>query len=258
MHSITPGSDSRTPKSTAPLFPVIPIAVRIVPGMGCAFSPKLSMRSHTPRICSSVACDCMTTSISGSPRLSVDYVQPRSLRQVAAKPQIRERFEFYERELLRQDSPPCASADKIRAVARVKAARSAQSSQRTKLPRPRRHRRHTSEFQTNSTSRPSALARRPRESSRCGTPQKHFETAGSSKEKRHKLRAVWREHNPPPSWPLSTKSFLHFVSCRATVPVTKFPQAPRSRRSDPRFRSPVQRRPLFGKPVLARCLRDSA
>jgi len=44
MHSTTPGSDSSTPRSTAPLFPVMPIAVRIVPGIDAPVSPKLSMR----------------------------------------------------------------------------------------------------------------------------------------------------------------------------------------------------------------------
>src|SRR6266849_4682884 len=67
MHSPTPGMDSRTPRSTAPLLPVMPIAVRIEPGMGCALRPRLSIRWQTARTCSSVACDCMTTSIDGSP-----------------------------------------------------------------------------------------------------------------------------------------------------------------------------------------------
>src|SRR5437899_8961513 len=67
MHSPTPGMDSRTPRSTAPLLPVMPMAVRIEPGIGCALRPRLSMRLQTSRTCSSVACDCMTTSMDGSP-----------------------------------------------------------------------------------------------------------------------------------------------------------------------------------------------
>ena len=34
IHSATPGSDSRTPRSIAPSFPVIPMAVRAAPGIG--------------------------------------------------------------------------------------------------------------------------------------------------------------------------------------------------------------------------------
>ncbi len=67
MHSTTPGRDSRTPRSTASLLPVMPMAVRIEPGMGCALRPRLSIRLQTSRICSSVAWDCMTTSMGGSP-----------------------------------------------------------------------------------------------------------------------------------------------------------------------------------------------
>src|SRR5437660_12361401 len=67
MHSPTPGMDSRTPRSTAPLLPVMPMAVRIEPGIGCALRPRLSLRLQTSRTCSSVACDCMTTSLDGSP-----------------------------------------------------------------------------------------------------------------------------------------------------------------------------------------------
>ena len=55
MHSMTPAMDSRTPRSTAPLLPVMPMAVRPEPGMGCAFRPRDSMRSQTARTCPSVA-----------------------------------------------------------------------------------------------------------------------------------------------------------------------------------------------------------
>src|SRR6266852_9063735 len=73
MHSPTPGMDSRTPRSTAPLLPVMPMAVRIEPGIGCALRPRLSMRLQTSRTCSSVACDCMTTSMEGSPGVVREY-----------------------------------------------------------------------------------------------------------------------------------------------------------------------------------------
>src|ERR1700757_4396571 len=64
MHSTTPGMDSRMPRSTAPLLPVMPMAVRPAPGMGWALRPRDSILSQTERTCSSVAWDCMTTSIS--------------------------------------------------------------------------------------------------------------------------------------------------------------------------------------------------
>src|SRR6266849_3643896 len=67
MHSMTPGRDSRMPRSIAPLLPVMPMAVRRDPGMGWAFRPRLSMRLQTSRTCSSVACDCITTSMDNSP-----------------------------------------------------------------------------------------------------------------------------------------------------------------------------------------------
>src|SRR5579875_550820 len=63
MHSTTPGIASSEPTSTGPKLPVMPIAVRLDPGMGWARKPKDSIRSQTARICASVACDCITTSI---------------------------------------------------------------------------------------------------------------------------------------------------------------------------------------------------
>ena len=66
MHSMTPGRDSRMPRSMAPWLPVMPMAVRRDPGMGWAFRPRFSIRLQTSRICSSVACDCITTSMDGS------------------------------------------------------------------------------------------------------------------------------------------------------------------------------------------------
>src|SRR5271163_763622 len=66
MHSTTPGMESSEPVSMAPLFPVMPIAVRPAPGMGCARNPIASICSQTARTCSSVAFDCITTSMGGS------------------------------------------------------------------------------------------------------------------------------------------------------------------------------------------------
>src|ERR1700735_4335505 len=63
MHSVTPGIDSTVAISTVPVFPVMPIAVRPEPGIGCALYPSDSMRSQTARICSSVAWDCITTNM---------------------------------------------------------------------------------------------------------------------------------------------------------------------------------------------------
>src|SRR5690242_17273131 len=82
MHSTTPGSDSRTPRSISPLLPVMPMAVHRDPGIGCALRPRLSMRLQTARTCSSVAWDCMTTSMEG-PRF-----ERLSLRQAAGASQI--------------------------------------------------------------------------------------------------------------------------------------------------------------------------
>src|SRR6202050_4661875 len=65
MHSTTPDMPSSVPTSTAPLLPVIPIAVRAAPGIGWAFIPADSRRWQTARICSSVAWASMTTSILG-------------------------------------------------------------------------------------------------------------------------------------------------------------------------------------------------
>src|SRR5579871_3834000 len=63
MHSMTPGMDSRTPRSMAPSLPVMPMAVRPAPGMGWALRPRDSIRSQTARTCASEAWDCMTTSM---------------------------------------------------------------------------------------------------------------------------------------------------------------------------------------------------
>src|SRR5262252_2935835 len=68
MHSTTPGMDSRTPRSTASLLPVMPIAVRPAPGMGCAFRPSDSILSQTERTSASVAWEFMTTSMAMSLR----------------------------------------------------------------------------------------------------------------------------------------------------------------------------------------------
>src|SRR5690348_8662725 len=81
MHSTTPGSDSRTPRSISPLLPVMPMAVRRDPGIGWALRPRLSIRWQTARTCSSVAWDCMTISMEG---LSIREVKFTATRQSVA------------------------------------------------------------------------------------------------------------------------------------------------------------------------------
>src|SRR5262245_49564020 len=65
MTSRTPGRLSKMGASTAPLFPVMPMAVRWLPGMGCAFMPRASTAATTPRMSSGVALCRITTSMSG-------------------------------------------------------------------------------------------------------------------------------------------------------------------------------------------------
>src|SRR5262249_9106429 len=60
MTSRTPGRFSKAPGSTLPRFPVMPIAVRCVPGMGCAWSPWLWTASTTRRMSSAVATESIT------------------------------------------------------------------------------------------------------------------------------------------------------------------------------------------------------
>jgi hypothetical protein len=67
MTSRTPGRPSKIGASTAPLLPVIPIAVRCAPGMGCAFIPRASTTATTPRISSGVALCRITTSTGQTP-----------------------------------------------------------------------------------------------------------------------------------------------------------------------------------------------
>src|SRR5581483_10688602 len=64
MTSCTPAISSSVPCSTSPLLPVMPMAVRVAPAMGCARYPSFAILSQTARTCSSVACDFMTTNIS--------------------------------------------------------------------------------------------------------------------------------------------------------------------------------------------------
>ena len=67
MHSTTPSNDFSEAVSTALLLPVMPMAVRAAPGIGCARNPSDSIRSQTARTCSSVALDCITISITVPP-----------------------------------------------------------------------------------------------------------------------------------------------------------------------------------------------
>src|SRR5438128_10546529 len=63
MASATPGRFSKRVGSTAPWFPVTPIAVRVAPGIACGLNPSSLMTSHTCATCASVASDFMTMSI---------------------------------------------------------------------------------------------------------------------------------------------------------------------------------------------------
>ncbi len=53
--SSTPGMLSNTGRSTAPRLPVMPIAVRCAPGIGCAFHSRASIARTTPAISAAVA-----------------------------------------------------------------------------------------------------------------------------------------------------------------------------------------------------------
>src|SRR5438477_12447314 len=64
MISLTPGKFSRTSGSAGlSCCPVMPMAVRLAPGIGCAFSPIFSMWRTTASICSGRAPASITTSI---------------------------------------------------------------------------------------------------------------------------------------------------------------------------------------------------
>ncbi len=63
MTSLTPGRFSKAPRSTVPLLPVMPIAVRWAPGMGWACSPSVSITPTTRRTSSAVAAASITMSM---------------------------------------------------------------------------------------------------------------------------------------------------------------------------------------------------
>src|SRR5262245_33743198 len=63
MTSVTPGRFSKAPRSTVPRLPVIPIAVRCAPGMGCAWSPRVSTAATTRRMSSGEAAESITISM---------------------------------------------------------------------------------------------------------------------------------------------------------------------------------------------------
>src|SRR5256885_8663612 len=67
MASATPGRFSKCCKLIAPLLPVMPMAVRVAPGMVCERKPSASITRTTPAISASVALAFITTSISELP-----------------------------------------------------------------------------------------------------------------------------------------------------------------------------------------------
>ncbi len=66
MHSLTPGRTSSNSESTTDMFPVMPIAVRVLPGSGCGVRFCARIASSTDSICSGVASLCITTSMDNS------------------------------------------------------------------------------------------------------------------------------------------------------------------------------------------------
>src|SRR5205823_1060724 len=61
--SLTPSSTSSRRASTAPVLPVMPMAVRVAPGSGWGVRSSSRIRSSTRAIWSWEASDCMTTSM---------------------------------------------------------------------------------------------------------------------------------------------------------------------------------------------------
>src|SRR6266540_1431450 len=68
---------SSTAASTGPWLPVMPIAVRVAPGIGCALYPISSILRQTSRICASVAPAFINTSIERS--LSAGFLPDESM-----------------------------------------------------------------------------------------------------------------------------------------------------------------------------------
>src|SRR5205814_5662179 len=66
MTSLTPANVSRISGSAAPCAPVMPIAVRLAPGIGWALRPILSTCRTTASICSGRAPASITTSMAAS------------------------------------------------------------------------------------------------------------------------------------------------------------------------------------------------
>src|SRR5262249_53096668 len=65
ISSRTPGSTSRFLGSIAPVLPVMPMAVRVGPGIGWGVRPISRIVAKARSTCSGVAWLCMTTSIAG-------------------------------------------------------------------------------------------------------------------------------------------------------------------------------------------------
>src|SRR5262245_13346901 len=84
MTSVTPGRFSNAPRSTDPRFPVMPIAVRWAPGMGCAWRPRLSTAETTRRMSSGEADASITISmrvLSSEPTQIVSNHRPKGPRR---------------------------------------------------------------------------------------------------------------------------------------------------------------------------------
>src|SRR5262245_11155565 len=84
MTSVTPGRFSKAPRSTDPRVPVMPIAVRCAPGMGCAWRPRLSTAETTRRMSSGEADASMTINmrvLSSEPKQIVSNRRSRIVRK---------------------------------------------------------------------------------------------------------------------------------------------------------------------------------
>ena len=71
MTSATPESSSRLPRSTSPWLPVIPMAVRWAPGMGCGRIAQLLNMFADGLNFFGVACAFMTTNMGDPSALSL-------------------------------------------------------------------------------------------------------------------------------------------------------------------------------------------
>ena len=70
MTSSTPGIEAKSARSTTPMLPVMPIAVRCAPAMACALRPCASIFRTTPSTCSGAASIFITISMRSAPLLA--------------------------------------------------------------------------------------------------------------------------------------------------------------------------------------------